>query len=89
LRDPVARAEYDAGAGEFVIASELIAARSLGWEYRGRQVQQGTVVYIACEGERGLGARSEAFRSPGSARTPTRLSFCSRRGLTWWPTLTS
>lgn len=35
---------------------------ALGWDYRGRRVQQGTVVYIACEGERGLGARTEAFR---------------------------
>jgi hypothetical protein len=35
---------------------------ALGWEYRGRRVQQGTVVYVACEGERGLGARAAAFR---------------------------
>jgi hypothetical protein len=35
---------------------------SLGWEYRGRKVRQGPVVYVACEGERGLGARSEAIR---------------------------
>jgi hypothetical protein len=35
---------------------------ALGWPYRGRQVQQGPVVYIACEGERGLGARTEAYR---------------------------
>ena len=35
---------------------------ALGREYRDRAVQQGTVIYIACEGERGLGARTEAFR---------------------------
>jgi len=35
---------------------------ALGWNYRGRNVTQGTVVYIACEGERGLAARAEAFR---------------------------
>lgn len=35
---------------------------ALGWEYRGRRTRQGTVVYVACEGERGLGARVEAFR---------------------------
>src|SRR4029077_17636631 len=29
---------------------------ALGWEYRGKRVQPGTVCYIACEGERGLGA---------------------------------
>ena len=33
-----------------------------GWEYRGRRVVQGPVVYVACEGERGLGARTEAYR---------------------------
>jgi hypothetical protein len=35
---------------------------SLGREYRGRRVKGGPVIYIACEGERGLGARTEAFR---------------------------
>jgi KaiC/GvpD/RAD55 family RecA-like ATPase len=35
---------------------------ALDWEYRGRRTQQGTVCYVACEGERGLGARAEAFR---------------------------
>lgn len=35
---------------------------ALGWKYRGRRVRAGSVVYIACEGERGLGARTEAFR---------------------------
>ncbi len=35
---------------------------ALGWPYRGRKVQSGAVVYMACEGERGLGARVAAFR---------------------------
>ena len=35
---------------------------ALGWEYRGRRVEAGTVVYIACEGEAGLAARKEAFQ---------------------------
>ena len=35
---------------------------ALGWEYDGRRTTQGTVVYIAAEGERGLGTRTEAFR---------------------------
>lgn len=35
---------------------------ALGRSYHGRRVQQGPVVYIACEGERGLGARTEAWR---------------------------
>src|SRR2546421_3520366 len=34
---------------------------ALGWDYRGRRVEQGSVVYVACEGDRGLGARKEAF----------------------------
>ncbi|MGD0673534.1 MAG: AAA family ATPase [Candidatus Binatus sp.] len=35
---------------------------ALGWEYRGRLVQQAPVVYIALEGQHGLPARIEAFR---------------------------
>jgi len=35
---------------------------ALGWKYRGRRVAPGGVVYVACEGERGLGARAAAFR---------------------------
>ncbi len=41
---------------------DLVMHPALGWEYRGRRVKQGTIVYVACEGERGLGARAEAFR---------------------------
>ena len=35
---------------------------ALGWEYRGRRVQQGPVVYCAFEGQSGIRARVEAFR---------------------------
>ncbi|MCS3449545.1 hypothetical protein M2222_001634 [Bradyrhizobium elkanii] len=35
---------------------------ALGWEYRGRRVHQGPVVYCAFEGQSGLQARVEAFR---------------------------
>lgn len=41
---------------------DLVAHVALGWPYRGRRVEKGTVVYIACEGERGLAARKEAFQ---------------------------
>jgi hypothetical protein len=41
---------------------DLVMHVALGWDYRGRRVEQGAVVYIACEGERGLAARKEAFR---------------------------
>jgi hypothetical protein len=59
---------------------------ALGWNYRGRRVKQGHVVYIACEGERGIGARAEAFRRkrlteegsvPGFFLLPTRLDLVS------------
>jgi len=35
---------------------------ALGTVYRGHLVERGTVVYVACEGERGLAARNAAFR---------------------------
>jgi hypothetical protein len=35
---------------------------ALGWEYRGRRVHQGPVVYCSFEGQSGLEARVEAFR---------------------------
>ena len=35
---------------------------ALGWEYRGRRVQQGPVVYLALEGGKGFTHRVEAFR---------------------------
>jgi hypothetical protein len=42
---------------------------ALGWDYRGRRVHAGSIVYVACEGERGLGARAEAFRQRALAET--------------------
>jgi hypothetical protein len=41
---------------------DIVMHIALGWVYRGRRVIQGTVVYVACEGERGLAARAIAFR---------------------------
>jgi len=35
---------------------------ALGWEYRGRRVQQGPIVYVAAEGAEGFKARVEGFR---------------------------
>lgn len=35
---------------------------ALGWAYRGRRVQKGSVIYCAFEGQSGLEARVEAFR---------------------------
>lgn len=48
---------------------------ALGWEYRGRRVTQGPVVYVACEGERGLAARAKAFRLAKMAGTETATPF--------------
>jgi hypothetical protein len=44
---------FDLGRGDAI---------AMGREYRGRRVKQATVVYVACEGERGLAARAEAYR---------------------------
>ena len=41
---------------------DIVMHIACGWEYRGRKVCPGRVVYVACEGERGLGARTEAYR---------------------------
>jgi hypothetical protein len=41
---------------------DLVMHAALDREYRGRRVKKCRVVYVACEGERGLEARTEAFR---------------------------
>lgn len=41
---------------------DLMMHIALGWDYRGRRVQAGPVVYCAFEGQSGLKARVEAFR---------------------------
>ncbi len=49
--------------GKSFWAFDLVMHASAGWEdYRGHRVEPGHVVYVACEGERGLAARVEAFR---------------------------
>jgi hypothetical protein len=40
----------------------LVMHVALGWDYRGRRVQQGAVVYLALEGGKGFEARIEGFR---------------------------
>ena len=54
---------------------DLVMHVALGWEYRGRRVIRGTVVYVACEGERGLAARVEAFRREKMAEELTAPPF--------------
>lgn len=48
--------------GKSYWATDLALHIALGWEYRGRRVQQAAIVYIALEGRHGIPARLEAFR---------------------------
>jgi hypothetical protein len=48
--------------GKSFKATDIGLHIALGWEYRGRRVQQATVIYIAPEGRYGFPARIEAFK---------------------------
>jgi AAA domain-containing protein len=48
--------------GKSFWAFDLMMHVALGWDYRGRRVHQGPVVYCAFEGQTGVAARAEAFR---------------------------
>jgi hypothetical protein len=48
--------------GKSFWAMDIAMHIALGWDYRGRRVQQAPVVYVALEGQHGLAARIEAFR---------------------------
>lgn len=48
--------------GKTFFVSDLALHIALGWEYRGRRVKQGTVVYLVLEGSRGFKARIAAFK---------------------------
>ena len=48
--------------GKSFLTFDLSMHVALGWEYRGRRVKQGCVVYCALEGAQGFRARVEAFR---------------------------
>jgi len=49
-------------SGKTFAVYDMLMHVALGWEYRGRRVQQGAVVYCSFEGQAGLAARIEAFR---------------------------
>ena len=49
-------------SGKSFWAFDLTLHVALGWEYRERAVQQGTVIYCAFEGAHGYRKRKEAFR---------------------------
>jgi hypothetical protein len=48
--------------GKTFFVSDLALHIALGWEYRGRRVKQGRVVYLVLEGSRGFKARIAAFK---------------------------
>lgn len=48
--------------GKSFFVSDIAFHISLGWPYRDRRVEPGTVVYITCEGQSGFPARVAAFR---------------------------
>jgi len=54
--------------GKTFAAFDMEMHVALGWPYRGRRVEQGTVLHIACEGASGLGARKEAWRMHHAAK---------------------
>jgi hypothetical protein len=54
---------------------DLVMRVALGWEYRGRRVHQGPVVYLALEGGKGFERRIEAFRQRYLQETPDRVLF--------------
>lgn len=49
--------------GKSFLTFDAMMHVALGWTYRGKRVQQGTVVYCALEGASGFHARAEAFRT--------------------------
>ena len=66
--------------GKSFFTFDLAMHVALGWEYRGRRVKQGCVVYCALEGAQGFRARIEAFRRKklsGEASPPFHLMSAS------------
>jgi AAA domain len=61
--------------GKSFLVFDLLMQVALGWEYRGRRVQQGTVIYCAFEGQAGLRNRVEAFRQRKLADGPDTVPF--------------
>ena len=49
-------------SGKSFFVFDLLMHVAFGWDYRGRHVRQGPVVYVCLEGGRGFRKRREAFR---------------------------
>ena len=54
---------------------DLVMHPALAWDYRGRRVQHGAVVYLALEGGKGFEARIEAFRQRHLSEDPDEVPF--------------
>ena len=48
--------------GKSFLTFDAMLHVALGWEYRGRRVAPGNVIYLALEGQDGFGDRADAFR---------------------------
>jgi AAA domain len=54
---------------------DMVMHPALAWDYRGRRVQHGAVVYLALEGGKGFEARIEAFRQRFLPSKPDEIPF--------------
>jgi hypothetical protein len=61
--------------GKSFLVFDLSMHVALGWEYRGRRVKPGPVVYCALEGAEGFKARVEAFRQRKLGKGPSGTPF--------------
>jgi hypothetical protein len=61
--------------GKTFTVTEMLLTIALGWDYRGRKVQQGPVVYCSFEGQAGLAGRIEAFRQKHMGEDPDPIPF--------------
>ena len=61
--------------GKSFWAFDLLMHVALGWQYRGRKVRTGPVVYVAAEGASGFLARIEAFKQAKIAEDAGKVPF--------------
>ena len=61
--------------GKSFVIYDMVMHIALGWEYRGRRVHQGPVVYCAFEGQSGIKTRIEAWRQRHLAESAEEVPF--------------
>ena len=61
--------------GKTFTVTDMLLHIALGWDYRGRKVQQGAVVYCSFEGQSGLAGRIEGFRQQHLGEEPDSIPF--------------